>query len=144
MSDAFVLPLVIAGFLIVFPLFWCGVVGFIAYTGGWQSLAATYPAQPSGAAVWKHMTSGILGTGFLNFGQYSSILSVGKDARYIHLKVMPLFSIFHPQISIPVSDISRHGRGDSIFTTSYLSFADSTVKLRISNKLANWVMYSNE
>lgn len=86
------------------------------------------------------MVSGVLGSGFLSFGQYSSILSVGKDDRFVHLKVMPLFAIFHPQISIPISDIFRQGQGDSLFTTSYLHIANSKVKLRISNKLANWIM----
>lgn len=140
MSDAILIPVIIVGFLIIFPLFWCGIVGLIAYIGGWQKLASDYPAQPSDTAEWKHMTTGWLGGATFSLGQYKSVLSVGKDGRYIHLKPMILFSMFHPQISIPRIDISREGHGDSLFSTARLNFANSQVVLRMSGKLANWLL----
>jgi hypothetical protein len=35
---------IIAGFLVVFPLFWCLIVGFLSLTGGWHRLAKVYAA----------------------------------------------------------------------------------------------------
>lgn len=140
MPDVLLVPIIILGFLIFFPLLWCGVVGLIAYIGGWRTLAEVYPAQPSDTAEWKHMTTGFLGRGIFSIGQYKSVLSVGKDGRFIHLKPMALFSMFHPQISIPVLDIAREGHGDGFLSTARLSFAKSKVELRISGKLANWLL----
>ena len=139
MSDALLIPTIILAFLIVFPLLWSSIVGLIAFQGGWRKLAASYPAQPSDHAEWRTMCTGTLG-GMFSLGHYKSSLNVGRDIQYLHLKPFIAFSMFHPQISIPLSDITRHGNGDSFLTMSRLDFAKSSVPLRVSGKLAKWIM----
>lgn len=140
MSDALLIPVIIFSFLIFFPLLWSSIVGFVAFAGGWRTLAADYPEQPSDAAEWKSMASGYLGRGFISIGQYKSVLNFGKDSQYLHIKPMFAFRMFHPQISIPLADITRQGSGDSFLGLSRLDFRKSRVPIRVSGKLASWVM----
>ena len=140
MSDALLIPVIILSFVIFFPLLWSSIVGFVAFAGGWRTLASDYPEHPSDSAEWKRMASGYLGRGFIIIGQYKSVLNFGKDGQYLHIKPMFAFRMFHPQISIPLSDITRHGSGDSFLSLSRLDFRNSKVPIRVSGKLATWIM----
>ena len=139
MSQTVLIPLIIVAFLIAFPLMWSLVVGLTAVFGGWRKLARTYPAQPAKTAEWRTGCTGRMG-GFFSLGYYKSTLSIGKDETHLHLKPMILFSMFHPQISIPLGDITREGSGRGFFNSVKLSFAKTGVPLKISGKLADWVL----
>lgn len=87
----------IAGFLIVFPLFWCVIVLFLSYAGGWRRLAKLYPAgnhRPIGiehSSVW----------GMVGWVSYRYVLKVHVSEEGFFLDAMPLFRLGHPRLFIP-------------------------------------------
>jgi hypothetical protein len=103
-SDPEWLPFaIIGGFLIVFPLFWCGVVRLLSEVGGWQRLARRYVAGD--LAVTGERFRGV--TGLVGAVSYRSVLTLHFNADGFFIEVMPFFRIGHPRLFIPWSEIGE-------------------------------------
>lgn len=97
-------PAIVVGFAIVFPLFWCGVIGLISAIGGWGKLARSYAADPErmregvspGDKGIHHLVSGMIG-----IARYKSVLTVRPLPAGFYLSVMPLFRFGHPPLFLP-------------------------------------------
>ncbi|WP_404305640.1 hypothetical protein [Neorhodopirellula lusitana] len=71
----------------------------------WTRLAQTYRAVDPGICIRKRtMQTVILVAGDIGWNSYKGIVTVGVTREGILLKVMPLFSIFHPPLLIPHAD----------------------------------------
>ena len=122
MNEVLIAVAAIAAFLIVFPLFWMGVVWLVAKVGGWSSLAAQYPsaAAPSGEAFgWRSVRLGF-------FGSYSHCVNVSVSGAGIHLEPIIFFKFAHPPVFIPWEAVA--GMHINIF--GFFSAAD----LRVTSK----------
>jgi hypothetical protein len=100
MGAAILFPLIL---LIIFPLFWCGVV-YLMSRMGWNKLAEHHQTdleRPNNAVL----TSGTLRS-IIN---YSGMLYLGSTEDGIHLSVMKLFSVGHPSLFVPWDSIQDLG-----------------------------------
>lgn len=95
-------PLAIAGFAVVFPLFWCGVVWLVGATG-WRRLAARFPAAARPDVTPARVASGT--SARLGVVNYNGVLNVGVAPEGLHLAVMALFRVGHPPVLVPWDEI---------------------------------------
>jgi hypothetical protein len=85
---------------IVIPLFWCFVIWLLSFMSGWHELAQKYRAQqPATGKVWLSQY------GFVNGGRYGNVLNITTNEAGLFLETMALFSINHPRLFIPWSDL---------------------------------------
>lgn len=97
------LPFAILGaFLVVFPLFWCGVVWLIAQISGWPRLAQRYAAGNRPLAGER--AGGV--RGMIGGASYKGTLTLHFNAEGFFIEVMPIFKIGHPRLFIPWSEIT--------------------------------------
>ncbi len=95
----------VAGFSVVFPAFWCGVVWLVGATG-WRRLAARYPADAPPVHRVASQTSARI-----RWTNYNGVLHVGVSREGLHLSVMALFRVGHPPMRIPwsaITNVRRH------------------------------------
>ena len=93
--------LIVVGFLVIFPAFWCAVVKLISVAGGWSRLATRYPAsEPALDHRWP-MQSGRFG----GLGNYRNVLTVGVGPEGLFLDVMALFRVGHAPLLVPWEDV---------------------------------------
>jgi hypothetical protein len=97
MDQSYLIPLIILGFPIFFGGMWCFVCWLLANIGGWQRLAARFPAK-SGPPAGKgyHFQSAQLGV-----ASYRSTLSLHCTDDGMHFVPMVLFRFAHPPLFIP-------------------------------------------
>ncbi len=93
---------IVGGFLVVFPLFWCGVVWLLSRMGGWHHLATRYAAGNRPVAGACH--GGV--TGMVGGVSYRGVLTVHFVPEGFFLEVMVLFRIGHPRLFIPWAAVS--------------------------------------
>jgi hypothetical protein len=87
-------PLVIAS--------WCLMPYGLALVGGWRRLARRFRAQtPFLGRKWARQT-GSLGV----FGVYTNTLTIGADSNGLFMVPWLLYSLWHPPLFIPWSEIS--------------------------------------
>jgi hypothetical protein len=102
-SGWLLIPAIVVGFLVAFPLLWCAVMWILSGISGWRALAARYASgerQMGGAR--RDSVTGMIGA-----VSYRSVLTVRMDDYGFSLEVMPLFRIGHPRLFIPWSEISE-------------------------------------
>ncbi len=123
-----IIPVVL--FVVVFPLFWCGVVFLTAYLGGWLRLAKQYRYEgPWPERRWSLQSARI------GWGNYNGILTVGANWEGLYLKPMLLFRCGHPPLFIPWYDLSVKQSG-TLFKAVELRFQRvPSVRIRLSRKL---------
>ncbi len=127
---------VIAAFLIVFPLFWCGVI-FLISAFGWRQLAAKYAThQP----MPKDMK---LGSGMLNMARYNGTLLFKADDRGLWIKTLRLFSPGHRPLFIPWSAVQEYNNSDS-FWFYRTKFVAAGVTVRLNMDLDPWLKGGSE
>jgi len=110
---------------------WVFVVGLISVMSGWGRLAQQYRDLDHYQGKKLRGKNGRFGG-----TSYSRVLIFGANMQGMYLAVNPLFSIGHPALFIPWTDIRTEEREGvfSAFTT--ISFAQvPDVKLTISSKL---------
>lgn len=95
-SPGVLLVLIPVLFLLVFPLFWSGIVLLVGTLGGWRRLAAAYPATGAEATTTWRFRGGRMG--FMN---YKGVLDVGVSDAGLHLGVFLPFRVGHPPILVP-------------------------------------------
>ena len=99
--------LAIAGFAIVFPLFWMGIVYLLSRIGGWAELAERFGSDdpPQGELfTWCSARLRMM-------VNYSNCLRVTVSDKGIHLRTLVFFKMGHPPLFIPwtaVRDLKIH------------------------------------
>jgi hypothetical protein len=102
MDETMLATLVVAGFLVGFPLVWCAVVLLLSYVGGWQRMAAVYATdKPPRGRSFAWVSARI---GFVN---YRNCLHVHVAPEGLHLATPWLFRIGHRPLLVPWSAV--HG-----------------------------------
>jgi hypothetical protein len=88
--------LAVIGFAIVFAGLWCLVCFILAHVGGWSALAARYaaPGPPQGRrhAMVRGAVGGV---------EYNGSLNVTVSGQGLHLSVIRLLKLAHPDLFIP-------------------------------------------
>ena len=95
-------PLAIAGFLVVFPLFWCGIVWLVGAMG-WRRLAGRYPAAARPEVTARRVATAT--SARLGVVNYNGTVHVGVSPEGLHLSVMSIFRVGHPPLLIPWDEI---------------------------------------
>lgn len=109
--------LLIAGWLVVFPLLWMAICGLLSTVGGWRELATVYRVD---AAALKgspaRTTSGALRRSWMPLPvNYSHILRVHLFADGFGLGVWRLFGFMHPPLFIPWTAVRDCRKGSMLF-----------------------------
>ena len=128
MSEAIAIPLIVAGVLIVFPLFWSGIVWIIGT--GWRGIAAMYPAEdwPRGGYTLRAQSARI------GASSYSGVLTFIASEDGLYIRPMLLFRAGHPSIRIPWGAVERTEPAMLFGTRVVLADAPD---LMVSTKLAD-------
>ena len=108
-ESTFPVYLIPLGFIVIFPLFWALVVTLVAFVGGWQRIAAVYPAKsaPRGQRFsWQTLLVGY-------FASYRSVVNIQIDLEGLYLSTMLLFRPGHRPIFIPWDAIAEVSAGRS-------------------------------
>jgi hypothetical protein len=87
-------------FLVVFPVFWCFVVGLLGFVGGWARLGDRYGTRlpPHGKTLrWQ--------SGSLGLVSYRNVINIASAPEGLFLSVAWPFRIAHPPLFIPWSDV---------------------------------------
>lgn len=100
-------------FLVVFPLFWSGVVWIIAQMG-WARFARHYQTDAPPTSRRFRFTSGAVG-----LSNYNSALHVAIEPEGLHLSVPLPFRPGHPPLLIPWEDIVDVRKRSVLWMTSY-------------------------
>lgn len=87
------------------------VMFVLSHWSGWRQVAQVYPrCTPAPDA-----DRGIGSIAFTRWGGYNNCIRWHADDDYLHLRIIPPFSMFHPPLSIPWTEIdiepSRHWLG---------------------------------
>lgn len=97
MQDTAIVLLVIAGFAILFPLFWMAIVYLISRVGGWSELAARFGHDgPVTGDVFKWCSARLRVA-----CNYSNCLTVTVCDEGIHIRTLVFFKVGHPPLFIP-------------------------------------------
>ena len=118
-----ILPGVLAAgaFIVVFPLFWMGVVWLVSRMSGWAALASQYPAKAQPTGDLFHMRSGRLRF----FSNYSHCLTVAVSSDGIYLKPLFFFRAGHDPVFLPWSAIeAARSSGKSFFSSAHFLVRD--------------------
>jgi hypothetical protein len=98
-------PAIIAAFLVVFPAFWCGICVLLSWMGGWSRMAQQFTASANQSVQGKTLSWRSGRVGGVN---YKGVLNIRTNKSGMHLSVMPLFRAGHPPLFIPWDAV--HGR----------------------------------
>ena len=122
----------IVGFLIVFPLFWCGVVYLTSLIGGWMRLANHYRYDGNfQGQQWSFQGARI------GLSSYSGVLTVGANWEGLYLKTMFLFRCGHPPLFIPWHDLSVKQTGTIFKSVEFRFQRVSSVRVKLSQRLSD-------
>ena len=125
--------LIIPGAVIIFALFWFGVVWLIAQMSGWPKLAEKYPARQ----LWNE-TCWSLQSALVRWAQYRGILRVCADAEGVHFSVIFPFSVSQQPFSVPWTEVTGHKKRISFIYGVELHFQQvPSVTIKISTRLAD-------
>ncbi len=135
MQETLIVVLAIAGFAIVFPLFWSAIVLLISRVGGWSELAARFGHDGPAEGELFTWCSGR----FRFLCNYSNCLRVTVSDAGIHIRTLIFFKMGHRPLFIPwqaVEDlrIRRYWR----YTAVKLTVKDPTDGWTVSFVLYGW------
>lgn len=119
-------------FVLFFVGLWMLISVVISHVGGWQELAGIYSsADPFQGRRWP------VQSGQMRWAGYNNALTVGANARGLHLSVLFLFRLGHPPLFIPWEEISAENKRQWLRSRVELRFARASgVPLVISKGLA--------
>lgn len=93
---------IMGGFLVVFPLFWCGVVWLISRISGWSRLASRFAAGDRTVNGQRFQAV----TGMVGVARYRRVLRIHLNSEGFFLEVQPVFRCGHPRLFIPWTEIT--------------------------------------
>ncbi len=108
MQDGYIFLAILAGFIVLFPLFWMAIVLLISRVGGWVSLARSFPGPQTPPQEGE--TFGWVSARFGRFANYNNVLNVIVSRNGIYMRPILLFRVGHAPILIPwhvVQDFKR-------------------------------------
>ena len=85
-------------FLLIFPLFWCGIVWLLAQIGGWARLAQDFRTDKTPRGTPFHWQSGAVG-----WTSYRGVLQLAAAPEGLFLSLPWLFRVGHAPLFIPWS-----------------------------------------
>ena len=109
--------------MVVFPLFWWGLVRTMAHLSGWRRIAARFQAGERKPQSRKWGRSAKVG-----WASYNGCVSVNSVPDGIHLAVMFPFCFGHKPIFIPREEI-RDVRGSKILWIERVRFEVGSPKV---------------
>lgn len=139
--------IIIVGFLIVFPIFWCAIVFLVGLIGGWQNLAGQYSTHltynTSISDAVARFSGESMEIGFM--GNYRSTTNIALFVDGILLSQGFLFKFGHPPMFIPKSEIQgmkwqKHFFRDCLF----LTLPSTTIRIYGRAGKAIYDRFSNE
>jgi hypothetical protein len=111
--------------VVLFPLFWSGVLLLIGHIGGWGRIASKYRARDAFEGRRWSFQSGQFGR-----SNYGGCLTVGANQRGLRFSVFFPFRPGHPPIFVPWEDVSVT-EGRWLFS----SYADLSFRLAPGHKV---------
>ncbi len=135
MQDTVTVLLIIAGFTIVFPLFWSAIVFLISRVGGWSELAERFGHDgPAQGEVFTWCSARLR---FLC--NYSNCLRVTISDAGIHIRTLIFFKMGHRPLFIPWEAVeSLKVRRYWRYTAAKLTVRDQTDGWSASIVLYGW------
>ena len=139
MNQAVFVVFIVIVFLIVFPLFWSGIVYMISRLGGWSDLAKRYATQEPFSGTTFQMQSVTIGI----LGNYRSVVTIGASDDGLYLNPLVFYRPGHPPLLIPWDDIEpRQARGLSFvemvsFSPQKTSKRTVSISRKLAGKLSN-------
>jgi hypothetical protein len=108
---AIIVLLALAGFAVIFPLFWMAVVVLISRLSGWAGLAQRFAVSPEREVTgdrfaWSSAQFGLLGS-------YSNCIDIVVSRNGLYMRPMVLFRTGHEPLLIPwnqIEDVSSINR----------------------------------
>ena len=88
---------IVAGFMVVFPLFWCLVIWIISFVGGWRTLAGSFAAssEPVGDRYsWRALR-------IAPAANYNGCINVVLSSGGIYMVPSMLFRFAHEPLLLP-------------------------------------------
>ena len=128
-SLSFIIPIVL--FIVIFPLFWCGVVYLIANVGGWVRLAKHYRYDGTFQGQQWSLQSARFG-----WSSYRSALTVGANWEGLYLRPMFLFRCGHAPLFFPWHDLSVKQTGTVFKSVDFWFQRVPSVRVNLSQKLS--------
>ena len=121
-------------FLVVFPLFWSGIVFFLSILGGWGTMAESYPERIKIDPQCFSAQRAILGISV----NYNGVLNICADYEGLHFSVMFMFRPGHRPFFVPWEDIHAVKKQHFLFQVVEMRFARTQNRpFRIYLKLAD-------
>ena len=136
MQEILFILLIVVGFIVVFAVFWTGIVYLISRMGGWASLSEEFPATGRiQGSVFRFCSAR-----FRAMTNYSHCLTVIVSANGLYLEPMLMFRYGHSPILISRRAIVRFERGLLPFYRS----TKLTIERRGGKKPATITFYGNK
>jgi hypothetical protein len=90
-------------FAVVFPIFWCAIMYWISFMGGWRQLATRYrSSSPISGTAWRFRSATLHHRMESNYG---SCLKLTANEEGLGLSVFFPFRVGHPPLFIPWSEM---------------------------------------
>lgn len=130
-------------FLPGFIIFWCSISFLLSRVSGWASLATHYGTskKPQG----EKYSAQSIGLGFHDFFavSYGGIVTVHLSDESLHMRVMPLFSVGHTKLSIPLADIAAEPSRFLLSKNVKVTFKKSgNITMRVFRSLGNNILHA--
>lgn len=100
-TENMLLTIIPLAFLIVFPVFWIGIVLLISRLSGWGSMAEAYPSREPHAATCFSLQSAILRLA----SNYNGVLKICANEEGVYFSVLFLFRPGHSPFFVPWEEI---------------------------------------
>ena len=125
--------------------FWFFMHSMLARFSGWSELADHYRAYDSFEGDKRHLQSVNIGLGDWMNVNFNNCITIGADARSLHLSVLFILRPFHPPLTIPLEDIAAEPGETLIFKTVRLRPGRTPgVRIIIPRSQAIWVEQRSE
>jgi hypothetical protein len=92
----------VAGFIVIFPIFWCAIVVLISRVSGWARLAERYHTNEAAQGpAWRFESASMRWN-----SRYGNIVTLSAEAQGLRIALFPLFRPGHPPLLVPWNEIS--------------------------------------
>ena len=129
-------------FLLLFAIFWCGIMAFISFIGGWHELAKSFPAEENIFRITSRNEGERFRCASMTMGpkyfptNYGNCLTIDVSREGIGIRIWPVFRFLHPPLLIPWLQVEGCVRENFllIFTRTALSLNTQRHALRFSGR----------
>lgn len=100
MNPSVLIPLLIVVFV---PTLLVGIMYALSRLSGWREFSRRWPRQPVEPGAQRGLTSIM----FPPMLSYNNCIYFAIDDHHLHIRMMPVFSMYHPPMSIPWAEVTR-------------------------------------